>query len=73
MTGDISAYALGDTLFLRKSHPCGGYQWRVERLGADIGLRCLTCNHYVLLPRSELKRRLKAVLPANTAGNKTKT
>ena len=25
-----------------KAHPCGGYEWRVVRLGADIGLECLT-------------------------------
>jgi hypothetical protein len=31
----------------------------VTRLGADIGLRCLTCQHRVLLPRSQFERRLK--------------
>ncbi|HJL69606.1 MAG TPA: DUF951 domain-containing protein, partial [Anaerolineales bacterium] len=25
---------------LRKPHPCGGSEWRVVRLGADIGLKC---------------------------------
>jgi len=29
------------------------------RIGADIGLRCVTCNHRVLLERSEVERRLK--------------
>jgi hypothetical protein len=51
---------LNDVLRLRKPHPCGGYSWRVVRLGADIGLRCLTCEHRVLLPRSEVERRFKA-------------
>ncbi len=51
---------LNDVVRLRKPHPCGGYEWRVVRLGADIGLRCLTCDHRVLLPRSELERRLKS-------------
>ena len=23
---------------LRKPHPCGGYEWEVTRLGADIGI-----------------------------------
>ena len=52
-------FALNDVVRLRKPHPCGSYEWRVIRLGADIGLKCLKCGHYVLLPRSTLERRLK--------------
>jgi hypothetical protein len=44
---------------LRKPHPCGGYDWQVTRLGADIGLRCLTCDRRVLLERAVLEKRLK--------------
>ena len=53
---------LDDVLRLRKPHPCGGYDWRVVRLGADIGLRCLICNRRVLLARSEVERRLKTIV-----------
>ncbi len=52
-------YRMDDVVRLRKPHPCGGFDWRVVRLGADIGLRCLTCNHRVLLDRSTLDRRLR--------------
>ncbi|MFQ5811936.1 MAG: DUF951 family protein, partial [Anaerolineae bacterium] len=31
---------LGDVVRLRKQHPCGGYEWEVVRLGADIGIKC---------------------------------
>jgi hypothetical protein len=55
----VMEYRLGDVLRLRKPHPCGGTDWLVVRLGADIGLRCLKCNHRVLLDRSVLERRLK--------------
>jgi hypothetical protein len=44
---------------LRKAHPCGGFDWQVTRLGADIGLRCLGCGRRVLLERSTLEKRLK--------------
>jgi len=50
---------LDDVVRLRKPHPCGGYEWVVVRLGADIGLRCTTCGRRVLLPRRELEKRLK--------------
>ena len=53
---------LGDVLRLRKPHPCGGYDWQVNRLGADIGLRCLTCGRRILLARPVLERRLKSFL-----------
>lgn len=54
---------LGDRVRLRKPHPCGGYDWKVVRLGADIGLECETCLHRVLLSRRELARRLKNHMP----------
>jgi hypothetical protein len=30
------------------------------RLGADIGMRCTTCGHRVMLPRTDVERRLKS-------------
>lgn len=53
---------LHDRLRLRKPHPCGSYEWKVVRLGADIGLECLTCGHRVLLTRRELAKRMKVNL-----------
>ena len=53
---------LGDVVRLRKQHPCGGFEWEVVRLGADIGLRCLRCSRRILLERATLERRLKQVL-----------
>jgi len=61
---------LDDVVQLRKPHPCGSVEWRVVRLGADIGLVCLGCGRRILLPRSTLEKRLKrfvsrgGILPA---------
>lgn len=52
---------------LRKPHPCGGYEWRVVRLGADIGLKCETCGRRVLLTRRVLAKRLKLILDEGPA------
>jgi hypothetical protein len=54
---------VNDVVRLRKPHPCGGYEWKIVRLGADIGLECLRCQRRVLLPRRELAHRLKTILP----------
>jgi len=50
---------IGDVVEMRKAHPCGGLQWQVVRVGADIGLLCLTCQRRVMLPRREFARRAK--------------
>jgi hypothetical protein len=56
---------LKDIVRMRKPHPCGGYEWNVTRLGADIGLECRTCGHRVMLTRRELARRAKIILSSN--------
>ncbi len=55
-------FRLGDRLELRRRHPCGGTSWEVDRLGADIGLRCTTCGRHVLLERRAVERRLVGFL-----------
>lgn len=50
---------LDDVVKMRKTHPCGGDEWQVVRLGTDIGIVCLTCRHKVYLPRSRFARQVK--------------
>jgi len=47
---------VGRVIRLRKPHPCGGYEWKVLREGADFKLKCLKCGREVWIPRSKLKR-----------------
>lgn len=49
----------GDIVRMRKTHPCGGSTWVVTRLGADIGLECLTCHRRIMLSRRELMKKMK--------------
>jgi hypothetical protein len=63
-----------DVVRLRKPHACGGTDWSVVRLGADIGLRCEKCQHRILLARGVFERRLKgfvsrAIAPDPSAGD----
>ncbi len=53
---------LDDIIRLRKPHPCGNYEWRVVRLGADIGLECTKCKRRIMLERRALKHRMKAII-----------
>lgn len=59
MSEDIK---LDDLVRLRKPHPCGSYEWRVVRIGADIGLKCQVCNRHVLMNRRTFKKQVKKVI-----------
>ena len=48
---------MDDVLQLRREHPCGSREWRVVRLGADIGLVCTGCGHRILMDRLDVERR----------------
>jgi hypothetical protein len=61
---------IGDVYTLRKPHPCGSYDWRVVRVGADIGMRCMRCDHKVMLPRSEFERRVKKMVSREVMGSR---
>lgn len=69
MTDSISAramtpYAVGDRIKMKKPHPCGGYDWEVYRVGADIGLQCQRCQRRVMLTRREIARRISSHIRA---------
>jgi len=59
---------MDDIIRMRKPHPCGSTDWRVVRLGADIGLKCVGCGRRILLSRREVARRMKKRLPFDTEG-----
>jgi hypothetical protein len=39
----------------------------VERVGADIGAECLTCGHYVMMPRRRFELSIKRFLERGPA------
>lgn len=53
---------VGDVLRMRRKHPCGGFDWDVVRVGADIGMVCRGCGRRVLMRRDVLRRRVRAML-----------
>ncbi|MBT3322596.1 MAG: DUF951 domain-containing protein [Anaerolineae bacterium] len=59
----LTELEINNIIRMKKVHPCGSYEWRITRLGADIGLECHGCNRRIMLTRRELSRRLKVILP----------
>ncbi len=55
----------GEILHLKKKHPCGGWLWEVQRVGADIAVKCLTCGHFLVISRQNLEKAVKSVQPSS--------
>jgi hypothetical protein len=53
---------INDIVRLRKPHPCGGHEWQVVRLGADIGAICTTCGRRVMMPRPKFEKQVKQIV-----------
>lgn len=52
---------VGDIVRLKKKHPCGSFEWKVLRVGADFRIECLGCGHQVMLPRTTLEKRIRKI------------
>jgi hypothetical protein len=62
---------IDDLVRLRKPHPCGSYEWRVVRIGADIGIKCQVCGRRILMDRRTFKKRVKTVIRRSGEGAET--
>lgn len=51
----------GDTVTLKKPHPCGGNRFLVLRTGVDFRLRCIQCGHEIMVPRVKITKSIRAV------------
>ncbi len=52
---------IGDVLKLKKPHPCGSREWEVLRVGADFRLKCLGCEHQIMIARRLLEKNIKEI------------
>lgn len=59
---NANIYEVGQVLELKKEHPCGSKEWKVLKTGIDYKLECLGCHRVVLVPRIELKKKVKKVI-----------
>lgn len=52
---------VGNIVKLKKQHPCGSKEWEVLRVGADFRLKCLGCDHQIMIARKVLEKNIKEV------------
>lgn len=55
-------FQLHDIVQMKKPHPCGQNRWKIIRMGMDIRIKCLGCDHSVMIPRKEFAKKLKKIL-----------
>ena len=60
----IPKLTVGDTLELKKPHPCGGKTFKILRVGADVRILCATSGHDMTLERIKLEKSIKKIIPA---------
>lgn len=58
----IVKFSAGDTLVMRKPHPCGGNSFKVLRTGSDVRIVCLKCGRDVTVERLKLEKNIKSVI-----------
>lgn len=58
-------FCIGDIVELKKQHPCGSKQWEVTRTGADFRIKCLGCEHQVMIPRTKFEKSVKKIVKSN--------
>ena len=61
----IMPIKVGDTLELKKPHPCGERLFRVMRTGSEVRVVCVGCGRDMSLDRVKLERAVRNRIPAD--------
>ena len=56
---------VGNVLILNNSHPCGSNEWEVLRVGQDLRVKCLGCEHQIMIPRRSIEKSIKGIKGEN--------
>ncbi len=53
---------IGDTVVMKKNHPCGSNEFAVLRVGMDFKLECKKCGRVVMVPRPKAEKNIKKII-----------
>jgi len=53
---------IGDVIKMKKPHPCGTNEWEVLRTGMDFRLKCMGCDHQVMLSRKVVEKNFRGFI-----------
>lgn len=52
---------IGDIVKLKKPHPCGSSEWEILRVGIDFRLKCIGCEHQIMITRKQTEKSIKKI------------
>ena len=55
-------FKVGDIIELKKSHPCQNKLFRILRVGSDMRIVCLKCEHDMVIDRIKLEKATKKIV-----------
>ena len=53
---------VGEIIKLKKQHPCGSKEWEVLRIGMDFRLKCMGCDHQIMIARKQVEKNIRGIL-----------
>ena len=58
---------VGDIIKMKKPHPCGSKEWELLRVGMDFRMKCMGCEHQVMLPRIQAEKNIRGIVRTEKA------
>ncbi len=55
-------FNVGQVIKMKKAHPCGANSWEILRVGMDFRLRCIGCDHQVMVSRKLVEKNFKGFI-----------
>ena len=52
---------IGDIIKLKKQHPGGSKEWDVLRVGMDFRLKCMGCEHQIMIARKQVEKNIRGI------------
>ncbi|MBR3967798.1 MAG: DUF951 domain-containing protein [Clostridia bacterium] len=62
-------FAVGDTVEMKKNHPCGGKLFKILRVGSDIRIVCEGCGRDMVIDRLKLEKSVKKLIKGEDDNN----
>ena len=63
---EIIKFKLGDTVELKKQHPCGDNRFKIMRVGSEMRIVCLKCGRDMNIDRIKLEKATKRIITENS-------
>ena len=53
---------VGDTIIMKKKHPCGCDRFAVTRVGMDFKIKCEKCGHEIMTTRQKAEKNIRKII-----------